>query len=204
MKRTLGVVAIVVIGLTGCRSNSQPEQPATVQKKLSDNYATAALLALKGIEHDAFVPVKGSQLVSRFTQDKIDAADATAVSNEEKNLTNVLSLLYHAKLTLNELNAKSDARWAAADRDRPPGVPSRSCHEVPPAKIQYDHPAWDKYCAALEKLDRLEAPAKNEITEKLNACFSDFDASLRARSTIAPASCNIPVDLKLEKYLETP
>ncbi len=43
-------------------------------------YATSALLALNAIQRDPYVPAKGSQLVSRFTQEKIDAADVAAVS----------------------------------------------------------------------------------------------------------------------------
>jgi len=179
--------------LTGCGSfKSKPAQSAVaMQRKLSDSYATSALLALKAIQRDPYVPAKGSQLVSRFTQEKIDAADVAAVSDEEKNVTSTLNAVYHAQLSLNKLNAKSDARWADAEGDKPSGVPSRSCHEVPPAKRKY-HPAWDAYCAMLEQLDSLEAPGKKELTEKLNTCFSDFDASLRARSTNVPAPCADP------------
>jgi hypothetical protein len=148
MKKILIIVAMIMF--SGCTSVTNRMVP----KKISDSYATTALLALKAIQRDPFVPKKNSQLVSRFTQDKIDAADVVAVSNEERNLTNALNPAYHAQLILNKLIAKSDARWAKADADKPSGVPSRSCHEAQGAKIER-HPAWDKYCAALVDMDNL-------------------------------------------------
>ena len=158
--------------LTGCGSSkSKPAQTTlAVQTKLSDSYATSALLALKAIQRDPYVPAKGSQLVSRFTQEKIDAADVAAVSAEEKNCTNALNTVYHAQL---DLNQREDERRRYQE----------DCFGA-------DAPACSrKQMDALVKLLTAEGTVIRTIKGRLDTCFSDFDTSLRARSTDVPASC---------------
>ncbi len=149
MKTAISVVvlslALGACALTGCGdSKSELAQSAVgVQRKLSDSYATSALLALKAIQRDTYVPEKGSQLVSRFTQEKIDAADVAAVSGEERNLTSELNTVYHAQLNLNQRKEElaSKQRWVLnADA------------------TQYTKKQWDAICAALLKVELAEAP----------------------------------------------
>ena len=168
MKKSLGMVAVVVIGLMGCRSDSKPVQTATVQKKLSDNYATSALLALKAIQRDPYAPAKGSKMVSRFTQEKIDAADVIAVSSEERNVTTALNSVYLAQLNLNQHKAQ-------LERD------GNEIHTLD-ANNKKLSDAW-------VKLMTTESAAVKSLSADLDACYVDFDALLRARLTDVPASC---------------
>ncbi len=162
--------------LTGCGSSkSKPSQSTlAVQTKLSDSYATSALLALKAIQRDPYVPAKGSQLVSRFTQEKIDAADVAAISDEEKNVTVALNSVYHAQLNLNQFKEKFDNDSHSLERLD---------------GTQYTKTRWDAICDAWGKMMAAESSQLKTLSEPLNVCFSDFDASLRVRSTDVPASC---------------
>lgn len=159
---------VVVTVLVGCGSTrSATVQPAP--KRLSDNYAISALLALKAIEGDTYVPEKGSNLVSRFTQEKIDAADVTAVSPEERNMTALLNNVYHERLSLN------------SDK----------------AKLNQDSREWLEVSTRLSKktndelIDKFTESGKSikARESQLDSCFADFDTSLRARSVDTPASC---------------
>ncbi len=172
-------IPVVVLSLTlgacvwtGCGSSkSKPAQTTVVvQTKLSDSYATSALFALKAIQRDTYVPAKGSQLVSRSTQEKIDAADIAAVSNEERNLTSELNAVYHAQLNLNQ--HKEELKQ---DSQRFFGI------DAP----QHTKKQWDVIAKVLTE----KSNENKTIGKQLDTCFSDFDASLRARSTNVPASC---------------
>lgn len=176
MTMTIPVVVLsLALGacvLTGCEgSKSNPAQTTvTVQAKLSDSYATSALLALKAIQRDPYVPEKGSQLVNRATQEKIDSADVAAVSNEERNLTSELNAVYHAQLTLNQHKEelKQDSqRFFGTDAP------------------QHTKKEWDVIAKVLTE----RATTNKAIGKRLDMCFSDFDASLRVRSTDVPATC---------------
>ena len=110
--KTLGAVAVIVLGVTeliGCKNEKPVQADSVTQNKLSENYATDALLALKAIQRDPFVPAKDSQLVSRFTQEKIDVADVAAVSNGEKSITAALNSVYHEQLYANQHKEKMRA-----------------------------------------------------------------------------------------------
>ena len=74
---------LVILALSGCKY-STPSIPE--RKQLSDGCAIASLLALKAIQGDPLVPEPHSGLVSRSTQEKIDAADVAAVSREERRV----------------------------------------------------------------------------------------------------------------------
>lgn len=166
MKR-LSLVAIAVV-LTGCGTTKSAvfQQPP---KKLSDGYAMSALLALKAIEGDTYVPEKNSNLVSRFTQDKLDTADVAAVSPEERNITGSLNEVYKQRLLINQ----NEAALKEAGNDWLPRSPSLS-------KKQND--------AIIAKLTKWGDDIKSRKNQ-LATCFTDFDSSLRARSVDAPASC---------------
>jgi uncharacterized protein YhdP len=131
-------------------------------------------LALKAIQRDTYVPEKNSQLVSRFTQEKIDVADVAAVSDEEKNVTSALNTVYRAQLNLNQHKdaIAAPTRWALSVD-----------------ATQYTQRQWNDITAAQLKLQLAELPMVKALSGQLDTCFSDFDASLRARSTGVPASC---------------
>src|SRR5438093_10130858 len=107
------------------------------------------------------------QHVSRFTQEKIDSADVAAVSDEERNLTSELNTLYHAQLSLNQRKEKQASR-------------NRWFLEVDATK--YTQKQWDALIATNLKMNLAEAPQIKTLSGQLDTCFSDFDASLRARS----------------------
>ena len=145
-----------------------------VQAKLSDNYATSALLALKAIQRDPYVPAKGSHLVGRLTQEKIDAADVAAISNEERKLTTALQSAYGARLNLN----RRKEEWAR-----------RNHWFVEVDATQYTQKQWNALVEANYKLNLAEAPQMEALGGRLDACFSNFDVAIRARSADVPASC---------------
>lgn len=172
-RATLAVLAILL--LTGCEGfKSKP----AVQMKLNDNYATSALLALKAIERDPYVPEKSSGLVSRFTQEKIDAADVSAVSPEERNLTDELNIVYAAQLRLNLYKHEYDrgnAELMALGLTTP---------------FPYTQKQWNAIVKAHSNLALLQIKKINDLKEPLTACFADFEASLRSRLTAMPISCS--------------
>ncbi len=136
-----------------------------MQKKLSDNFAIAALLALKSIQHDG----------NRSALDKIDAADVLAVSNEEKNVTLVLNSVYRKQLNFNRLKAKHDQDLHSLERLD---------------ATQYTQAEWNALCDAWGKLMLAQTSQMKTLSEPLNTCFTELDTSLRARSTDVPASCS--------------
>ncbi len=149
-------VLVFVITPTGCK-----HQPA--EKKLSDGCAIASLLALKAIQGDPYVPEKGSGLVSRATQEKIDAADVSAISPEERGIAKALSVVYGGQLFQNaRVNRLQILQKIASYGDKSNSL----------------------------KVEREETAREVETFGKsLDGCFSDFDASLRSRSLAVPASC---------------
>jgi hypothetical protein len=169
--KTLGAVAMIVLGimgLIGCKDEKPVQADSVTQKKLSDTYATDALLALKAIQRNPFVPAKGSQLVSRFTQEKIDVADVAAVSNDEKSVTAALNSVYHVQLDANQHKEKMKADGNLL-----------STLDVRNKKIA---DAWVKLMEA-------ESAEQKSLDSSLEACYTTFDASLRARLPDIPAAC---------------
>jgi hypothetical protein len=166
------IVFFSTIALSGCGAKQTvlAEQP----KKLSDAYATSALLALKAIQRDVFVPPKNSNLVGRATQEKIDAADVAAASPEERNLTAVLNSVYHEQLTVNQ---------------RQNSLTEMSREVLALDATRYTQKQWNALTEAEFKILKLETPKIKAVRKQLDSCFADFDASLRARSTTAPESC---------------
>jgi hypothetical protein len=162
---SLAIISVALIGCGTTKSSVVQPQP----KKLSDGYAMAALLALKAIEGDTYAPGENSNLVSRFTQEKIDTADVTAVSPEERNMTVSLNEVYKRRLLINQ----NEAALKEAGNDWLPRSPSLS-------KKQND--------AVIAKLTKWGDEIKIRKNE-LATCFTDFDSSLRARAVDAPASC---------------
>ncbi len=137
MKKAILIWAVLLL-LSGC--GHKP-------KVISDNYATSALLALKDIQGDLYVPDK-TGIVNRFTQEKINVAEVEAVSPEERVNAAALSAIYEERLFVNT------------------------------GKVHVGEPVFIKGDA---------------VTQEgfLAKCFSDFDDSLRARSSAVPASCTV-------------
>ena len=121
-------------------------------KKLSDDYAKSALLALKAIQRG-----------DPHTQEAIDVADVARTTDAERAMTKALNgvyllkLDYNQKLELEQVLTDSSGAGAAAKR------------------------------AALE-------PKIQTFSEKLGACFAEFEATLRARSTALPTACALDLD----------
>ncbi len=161
------VVALLILSVAGCKQAVAPSP-----KTLSDNCATASLLALKAIQRDTFVPDKGSGLVSRYTQEKIDAADVAAISGEERKVIDELNTVYAAQLRLNQVKKQlSTNELSALDA------------------TQYSQKQWDALVDAWGKMKVANLKQRDALQPPLDKCFSDFDASLRARSLAVPASC---------------
>ncbi len=164
-------LASVALASTGCGNaeSTHAQTAAAVQRKLSDSYATSALLALKAIQRDPYIPEKDSNLVSRFTQEKIDAADVAAVSPEERGITSLLNAVYHKQLAVNYSKAKL----------------KKDVAEWLPHSPQLSKKTNDALIGDFS--DRRQA--NKDAEEQLNTCFTDLDTSLRARSTDVAASC---------------
>lgn len=169
MKKILAASAIlvVILPLFACNKNSEQTPP----KKLSDNYATTALLALKTIERDIYQQKLGSNLVSKDTQGKIDAADALAQAGEEKKITDALNFIYKAKVRFN---------WQVHQKDLLLEIVHLELrlHNTPKTDLKKDNNRAKEWSEAISVADT-----------KLETCFADFDTSLRSRATNVPASC---------------
>jgi carbonic anhydrase/acetyltransferase-like protein (isoleucine patch superfamily) len=137
MKKAI-VLFTIMLMLIGC--GHKP-------KAISDNYATSALLALKDIEGDLYVPEKDG-VVNRYTQEKINVAEVAAVSPEERANAAALGAVYEERLFVNMSKA----------------------HVGEPSFIKEDAVTQEGFLAK---------------------CFSDFDDSLRARSSTVPPSCAV-------------
>jgi hypothetical protein len=168
------LLAGVVLSGCGVKQTTSASAPVPAPEKLSDSYATSALLALKAIQRDPLVQPKNSNLVSRATQEKIDAADVAAVSEDEKKLTAVLNVIYNDQLSLNRQNNEVDkmTQWT-----------------LNVDATQYTQKQWNKIIDAQQKVILAGLPARKTLKAHLDSCFADFDTSLRARSTTAPTSC---------------
>ena len=157
----IGIVAFVSLG-----HGSQTRIPlywlSSDFSKTADEFSDG-LLALKAIQGDPYVPEKGSGLVSRATQEKIDAADVVAISPEERGVAKALSVVYDGQLFQNtRVNRLQILQKIASYGNETNGL----------------------------KVEREETAREVDLFGKsLNACFSDFDRSLRSRSLTAPASC---------------
>jgi hypothetical protein len=143
-------------------------------KRLNDSYAVAGLTALKAIEGDTFVQKPGTNLVSRFTQEKIDAADALAVSSEEKHVTDTLNQIYAAKVNFN---------WQVVRKDR--WLETVHLEERSPS---FTTPDYRQHARTMANQTSQEVTA---FSDQLDKCFSDLDSSLRARLVAVPASCKV-------------
>jgi|ERR1019366_156812 hypothetical protein len=166
---SLGLIGLILVFFFWNQTKIAP-------KGLGDGYAVAALTALKAIEEDTFVQKPDSNLVSRFTQEKIDAADALAVSIDQRNIMSVLNKMYAVKVNLN---------WQVKGRDLF-------------VKIAHDDRLSSVFTAADKQRDEAEANQRSlavaTISGRLDKCFADMDSSLRARSKEVPASCKAPFE----------
>lgn len=152
---------VIVVALAGCN------RPAASTKgtKLSDGCAIASLLAIKAIQGDPFVPEANSGLVSRSTQEKIDAADVAAVSPEERHVAGALNVVYHAQLFQNTRTNRLQLMQKLARHGR----------ETAGMKAEREEMAREV----------------SDFEMVLNGCLRDFDESLRARSLAVPKSCEV-------------
>ncbi len=161
MKHQFRIVSAFYAALVATAGCKPPAPPA--EKKLSDSCAIASLLALKAIQGDPYIPEAGSGLVSRVTQEKIDAADVAAVSPDERNIAKALSLVYDGRLFLN----------GRQDRSR----------------LEQKTAGYGDETSGL-KAEREETARQVDVFGRMfDGCVSDFDASLRSRSLAVPASC---------------
>ena len=156
MKRLIcGTIVFIVVG---CKhAEVKPE------KRLSDGCAIASLLALKAIQGDPLVPEPHSNLVSRNTQEKIDAADVAAVTMEERRVAGALNVVYHARLFQNKQTSRLQSLQKLAG------------HSGETAGMRTEQEATDKEVSDFEA--------------SLSGCSRDFDESLRARSLSVPRAC---------------
>jgi hypothetical protein len=155
-------------------ASSAPARPTA--GKIGDSYAKVALLALKAVESDGTVPEirDGQQFVNRLTQEKIDAADVEATSDEERALTKDLYRIYLDHLTnnLNRTMLRLRAQIALLGAHKPTDE------------------------GALSEVLRKD-PDFLEIVKHEDTCFSALDSSLRVRSSASPPECaSIAVKLK--------
>ena len=172
-KPALKLLPVIMLVITAALAGCGQKQAASVQaapKRLSDAYATSALLALKAIQGDVYVPPDAkSKLVFRPTQEKIDASDVTAVTPEERGLSALLGTVYDHRLTINFGEASFKRETAAFVEASP-------------------HISKQKSDQAIDELARQSQEDKDR-KDKFEACVNDLDASLRARSVDVPASC---------------
>lgn len=89
---------------------SEEGKTGTVEKaekptNLSDNFARAALLALKGILSDASTPSfeNGTLMVNRHTSELLQAADVEIVSKDESEAYGYLHLFFMMHMTNNQV-----------------------------------------------------------------------------------------------------
>lgn len=178
MKYALGLVALLlltssVFGQTQPARTPVKSTRRAAQKKLGDDYAKSALLALKAIERDATTPdVSGdSILVNRHTQEAIDAADVAGTTDDERAMTVALNAVYMQKLMYNQ---KFELQT--------------TLHETDSDLVKYsDDLATFAHQQAAQRA--AQEPEIQALSKKLDACFADFDAMLRARSTALPTAC---------------
>ncbi|MGB7105118.1 MAG: hypothetical protein WBD39_00090 [Candidatus Acidiferrales bacterium] len=185
MKYELGFAALLFLTASAfgqMQPVKAPVKPArkVAQKKLSDDYAKSALLALKAIQRDASTPdVSGDTiLVNRHTQEAIDAADVSGTTDYEKAMTVALNAVYIQKLMYNQkLELKT------------------TLHEMDSDLVKYssDLAALTHQQAAQRAAQEPEIQA---LSKRLDACFADFDTTLRARSAALPAACASDDDKK--------
>jgi hypothetical protein len=173
------ILFFTVTALSGCTGVTDHATP----KRLNDNYATNALLALKAIERSAaFIPDPDTlfpyrkYLIDQPTTDKIDAVDVLAVSDEEKKIVSTLDALAKAKVSLNQ---------QIFDRDRAQGWL--------PSKTEMQSMGASAARIARQQYEEVRQDSKNVSTfsTKIEACFLDLDTSLRARQAEVPTSCSV-------------
>ena len=153
--KTITVLLSVAL-LAGCHH-------APVEKKLSDGCAIASLTALKAIQGDPYVQERGSNLVSRATQEKIDAADVAAISSEERGIAKALSVVYEAQLFQNG--------------------------RVNRLRLEEKLKGYGNESAGMKTEREENAREVSVLGKTLETCYSEFDTSLRARSLAIPTSC---------------
>jgi hypothetical protein len=186
--KTVIAVVLSLAALSGCSNALQ--HVGLGPKMLSDNFATNALLALKTMESDNVgygvsknVYRKQGLPIDRATQEKIDGVDALAVTDQEKRITDTLNHVYAAKVRFN---------WQVFEKDS--WLKAVSLDEDVNERFKKDKTRLKK--KGLRDEQAYNAEHAKEWSEavlvasgKLATCFSEFDASLRARSTIVPVSC---------------
>jgi len=185
MKHVLELAAVLFLtasafGQTQPVKESVKPARRAVQKKLSDDYAKSALLALKAIQRDASTPdVSGDTiLVNRHTQEAIDAADVSGTTDDEKAMTAALNAVYVQRLMYNQ-NLELETTLHEMDSDL--------------VKYSGDLAAFAHQQAAQRAT---QEPKIQALSKRLDACFADFDATLRARSTALPSACVFDLNKK--------
>jgi hypothetical protein len=157
-----------------CFAQQQPKVKSSANKpqvlRLSDSYAKAAFRALKAIEGAGESPSieNGAVYGDKSTIDSINAADAEAVTKNEKAITNALRNLYLRRLKFNSQRdvIRMDYEMQSKSSD-------------------------DETRALYAKLLMPKDPkiAAMDATEK--ACFVPFEDALRTRSIKIPQPCEI-------------
>jgi hypothetical protein len=147
--------------------------------RLSDNYATSALVALKSIQSDAYTPPGETPKTGNpSTVEKLDAADAQGVTAPETNVTSALRDVYVARLHYNQL--LRDYSYASR---------SLTSLTVPFALAHPIYSDMDKRILDSKKeMEKADARVR-AVSPMLDDCFALLDSSLRARSTEIPVPC---------------
>jgi hypothetical protein len=167
--KSLAALLTAILAVTGCSGTKNATVQAAAPKVLSDAYAIQALLALKSIQRDLFIPDAGFTTVGRLTQEKIDTADVAAVSPEEKSMTDTLNAVYIKHISINRRKDEHDRKVS-------------EYVEASPRLSKKTNDAW--IAVAVKTGDEIKSSQK-----QLDSCFVDLEASLRARSITTPASC---------------
>ena len=155
-------------------AQQQPKAKSAAAKaqpsRLSDSYAKAAFRALKAIEGATMSPSieKGGVAGEKSVVDAIDAADAEAVTKEEKTVTEALHRLYGRRL---EFNSQRDI--------------IRMDYEMQSKSSD------DEMRALYAKLLMPKDAKIIAMSTAEKSCFVPFEDALRARSTKIPQPCEV-------------
>jgi hypothetical protein len=171
MRKTAIYLAVLILLRASAFGQSSGSGRKAAPNKISDDYAKAALFALKRIERE--VPVNALPGSAAPRDDEllrdIDRADATATTDSETKMTATLTLL-HLKAAFYNIKLISQAE----------------VYESADPKLSH--------ALALQRV--AQEPEMQSLKRELDACFSDFDKTLRARSEVLPAACAFKDDKK--------
>lgn len=180
--KVLFTITALLIGLSIGQTKKAPSQkpaasPATATPptkstpKLSDNYAKAALFALKAIEGEAGTVTQGddgSMMVPKHTSELIAQADVEAVTADEQNVTKTLNSIFIDKL-VNNTRRKT-------------------------IQLLYQTAAYGQQNSGLALQQVPDQVAKDskviEMDKREDACFVPLESMLRSRSVDIPTECS--------------